>query len=82
MALTCRLLLSSVAKRTVFTRTYSKTCVGFGEKNQPLSANDLARCAGIASMFRLPIQQDSEGLDACFIGVPFDGGASHRSGAR
>ena len=57
-------------------------CVTFREKNQPLSANDLARSAGIASMFRLPIQQDSEGLDACFIGVPFDTGTSNRSGTR
>ncbi len=33
-------------------------------------------------MMRLPFQETSNGLDACFVGVPFDLGASNRSGAR
>jgi guanidinobutyrase len=50
--------------------------------NQPLSGNDMPRFAGPATMMRLPTQNNSEGLDACFIGVPFDIGTSHRSGTR
>ena len=44
-------------------------------KNQPLSG-------GIASMMRLPLSTSSRGLDAAFIGIPFDIGTSHRPGAR
>jgi guanidinobutyrase len=33
-------------------------------------------------MMRLPSQATAEGLDACFVGVPFDLGTSNRSGAR
>ena len=81
-AFTCRLSLSGVANR-VFCRRFSKSCFRSRENlNQPLSAYDITRSGGIASMFRLPIQEDSRGLDACFIGVPFDGGASNRTGAR
>ncbi|XP_014676948.1 PREDICTED: agmatinase, mitochondrial-like [Priapulus caudatus] len=50
--------------------------------NKPPTANDLARPCGIASMQRLPVQSTSEGLDACFIGVPFDMGAGNRVGTR
>jgi len=39
---------------------------------QPLSGNEMPRFGGIASMMRLPHAQDAEGLDACFVGVPFD----------
>ena len=52
------------------------------DKNQPLSGNAMPRFGGIATMMRLPQVQSPEGLDAAFIGVPFDIGASHRSGAR
>lgn len=31
---------------------------------------------------RLPLQNNSEGLDACFVGVPLDIGTTHRSGTR
>src|SRR5271170_4395726 len=37
---------------------------------------------GLASMMRLPTLPSAEGLDACFVGVPFDIGTSNRSGAR
>ena len=42
----------------------------------------MPRFAGIASMFRLPSQQDASGLDVAFIGVPLDIGTSNRTGAR
>ena len=50
--------------------------------NQPLGGDVVPRFAGIATMMRLPHQETSEGLDACFVGVPFDLGTSNRSGAR
>ncbi|MCP4302932.1 MAG: agmatinase [Gammaproteobacteria bacterium] len=50
--------------------------------NQPLSGNDMPRFGGIATMMRLPQQDTARGLDACFVGVPFDLGTSMRSGAR
>jgi guanidinobutyrase len=50
--------------------------------NQPLSGNDMPRFGGTATMMRLPQQDTAQGLDACFVGVPFDLGTSMRSGAR
>jgi guanidinobutyrase len=50
--------------------------------NQPLGGNAMPRFAGIASMMRLPIQKTAKGLDACFVGIPMDHGASYRSGTR
>ena len=50
--------------------------------NQPLSANDMPRAGGIASMMRLPQHETAEGLDACFIGVPMDIGVTNRAGTR
>lgn len=50
--------------------------------NQPLSGNQLPRFAGIASMFRLPTQNDSSGLDVAIVGVPLDIGTSNRTGTR
>jgi guanidinobutyrase len=50
--------------------------------NQPLGGNDMPRFGGIATMMRLPHQPTAEGLDVCFVGVPFDIGTSNRSGAR
>ncbi|MEO6918063.1 MAG: agmatinase [Collimonas sp.] len=49
---------------------------------QPLGGNDMPRFGGIATMMRLPHVTSSAGLDACFVGVPFDLGTSNRSGAR
>ena len=51
-------------------------------KNQPLSGNAMPRFAGHATMMRLPAAASPVGLDAAFIGVPFDTGASNRAGAR
>lgn len=52
------------------------------EKFQPLSGNSMPRFAGLPTMMRLPQVEDSAGLDACFVGVPFDIGTSNRPGAR
>ncbi|GJH27373.1 MULTISPECIES: agmatinase [Caballeronia] len=52
------------------------------ELNQPLGGNDMPRFGGIATMMRLPQANSTEGLDACFVGVPLDIGTSNRSGAR
>ncbi len=50
--------------------------------NQPLGGNEMPRCGGIATMMRLPTQTDATGLDAAFVGIPFDIGASNRPGTR
>lgn len=50
--------------------------------NQPLGGNEMPRFGGPATMMRLPTQDSAEGLDACFVGVPFDVGTSNRAGAR
>ncbi|XP_076435897.1 agmatinase, mitochondrial-like [Babylonia areolata] len=52
------------------------------KRNAPLSAQEMPRSGGIASMMRLPIQDTTEGLDVCFVGVPLDCGTSNRSGTR
>ncbi len=50
--------------------------------NQPLGGNEMPRFGGPATMMRLPAREDAVGLDACFVGVPFDIGTSNRAGAR
>jgi guanidinobutyrase len=50
--------------------------------NQPLGGNDMPRFGGPSSMMRLPTQATAEGLDACFVGIPLDIGASNRPGTR
>lgn len=50
--------------------------------NQPLSGNEMPRFAGHASMFRLPIAANAQGLDIALIGVPLDIGTSNRGGSR
>ena len=50
--------------------------------NQPKSGNELPRFAGIASMFRLPVQESADGLDVAIVGVPLDIGTSNRNGTR
>ncbi len=49
---------------------------------QPLGGNEMPRFGGPATMMRLPSTGSAEGLDVCFVGVPFDIGTSNRSGAR
>ncbi len=50
--------------------------------NEPLGGNAMPRFGGPATMMRLPTQDTAEGLDACFVGVPLDIGASNRAGTR
>ena len=51
--------------------------------NQPTSGYDMPRSGGIATAFRLPLQENKpEGLDACFVGIPMDNGVSGRTGTR
>ncbi|WP_394689755.1 agmatinase [Hoeflea sp.] len=50
--------------------------------NQPLGGNEMPRFGGPSTMMRLPAAETCEGLDACFIGVPMDIGASNRPGTR
>ena len=50
--------------------------------NQPLGGNEMPRFAGPGTMMRLPSAASAEGLDACFVGIPMDIGASHRAGTR
>ena len=50
--------------------------------HQPLGGNKMPRFGGPATMMRLPAVSSAKGLDAAFVGVPFDIGTSHRSGAR
>ena len=55
---------------------------------QPTRYHDFAnpqarpRHTGIASFFRAPIAENPAEADIALIGVPFDGGVTHRSGAR
>lgn len=51
-------------------------------KNQPLGGNVMPRFGGPATMMRLPTAMNAHGLNAAFIGIPFDIGTSHRPGAR
>ena len=50
--------------------------------NQPLGGNEMPRFGGPTTMMRLPAVETSVGLDACFVGVPMDIGASNRAGTR
>src|SRR5436189_1706063 len=50
--------------------------------HQPLGGNQMPRFGGAATMMRLPSFPTAKGLDACFVGVPFDIGTSNRPGAR
>ncbi|MDM3870552.1 agmatinase [Porticoccus sp. W117] len=50
--------------------------------NQPLGGNQMPRFGGIASLFRLPTQENADGLDIALIGVPLDIGTSNRTGTR
>lgn len=40
------------------------------------------RYTGIATFFRVPAADDPAAADVAILGVPFDGGVTHRSGAR
>jgi agmatinase/guanidinopropionase len=48
----------------------------------PVSGRDMPRFAGIKTFFRLPVAPVEAAYDVGLVGVPFDGGASYRPGAR
>ncbi|XP_060070653.1 agmatinase, mitochondrial-like isoform X2 [Ylistrum balloti] len=73
--------LSKASARTA-SRYFSSTFRSNGEFNEPLSGHDMPRAGGIASMMRLPVQDNASGLYACFVGVPLDIGTSNRAGTR
>lgn len=50
--------------------------------NYPLDAQITPRFAGSPTFFRLPYQEQLNGLDVAIQGIPFDGAASFRPGAR
>lgn len=50
--------------------------------NQPVGGNEMPRFGGIATMMRLPLASDANGLDVGFVGVPLDIGTSNRAGTR
>ncbi len=49
---------------------------------QPLGGNEMPRFGGPATMMRLPVRPNADGLDICFVGVPLDIGTSNRAGTR
>ena len=50
--------------------------------NQPVGGNEMPRFGGPVTFMRLPSAETADGLDAAFIGIPMDIGASHRPGTR
>jgi guanidinobutyrase len=52
------------------------------ELYHPLGGNEMPRFGGPVTMMRLPLKESAEGLNAGFIGVPFDIGTSNRPGTR
>ena len=48
----------------------------------PAFGSDLQPFMGIPSFMRLPVTRELSGVDVAILGVPFDSGTSHRSGAR
>lgn len=48
----------------------------------PINSQEIPRFAGISTFMRLPWITDLSKIDVAFIGIPFDGGQSYRSGSR
>ena len=57
------------------------SAVGSAQDFQPLDSGLVPRFAGAASFMRLPIATPDQ-VDIAIVGVPFDGGATNRTGAR
>lgn len=51
-------------------------------KPNPAYGSDLEPFHGITTFMRLPASRDLEGINAAIVGVPFDSGATYRSGTR
>ena len=82
MAFVQRCTSLRVIKRVNTRRFLTTTSQASRKMNYPTHAQTLGRWAGITSMMRLPVHENAQGLDACFVGVPFDSGTSYRSGTR
>jgi agmatinase len=48
----------------------------------PAFGSNLGPIHGIPTFMRLPASRDLDGVDVAIVGIPFDSGTSHRSGAR
>lgn len=48
----------------------------------PAFGSDLEPFHGIPTFMRLPASRDLDGVDVAIVGIPYDSGASYRSGAR
>jgi agmatinase/guanidinopropionase len=48
----------------------------------PAFGSELGPIHGIPTFMRLPASRDLDGVDVAIVGIPFDSGTSHRSGAR
>jgi len=57
----------------------TKPVVGTPERVDPQLR---PRYAGVATFFRRPLRETAAGVDVAVVGVPFDGGVTHRTGAR
>ncbi|MDZ4677767.1 MAG: agmatinase [Oligoflexia bacterium] len=49
---------------------------------KPLEGREFPRFSGIKTFFRLPIAEPDAKFDVALFGIPFDGGASYRTGQR
>ena len=75
----CRLYVTNrwSSGRAVHTQVWSS------KYNHSLRGDDMPRAGGIATMLRLPyLDNKPQGLNVCFVGIPFDSATSHRSGTR
>ncbi|KAK3728889.1 hypothetical protein QZH41_010186 [Actinostola sp. cb2023] len=79
-----RSLLIRGFNRTLFhqVRSLTTSMVSSKKLNFPLTPDEMPRSGGISTMMRLPYEKSAKGLDACFVGIPFDAGASNRVGTR
>ena len=50
-----------LACRKLSTRLFSASAVANGNRNAPLCGNEVPRSGGIASMMRLPVQENTDG---------------------
>ena len=57
------------------------SAIGFTQDFQPLDSGLVPRFAGPATFMRLPTATPDQ-VDIAIVGVPFDGGATNRTGAR
>jgi len=54
----------------------------FAKNPERLDPQLRPRYAGVATFFRRPLRQTAAGVDVAVVGAPFDGGVTHRPGAR